>query len=238
MGDRIELITEGGRAMTAYRALPEGGRGPVVIVLQEIFGVNPAMRAVADDLAAEGFVALVPDLFWRLETGVELAYDDAGLQRAFGLWKSFDLEQGVKDVGAAVDYARSAPEGSGKVAVLGFCLGGQLAVRVGAAKEPDAVVSFYGTKLGENLESIEAITCPTVFHFGDADQHVPAEVRAAVAAVAAGKPSMDVNVYADAGHGFFNRFRAQGFQQAAHDAAWPKTIDLLRGALTPAALRA
>jgi carboxymethylenebutenolidase len=232
MGDRLELLHDGDHAMSVYRARPAGERGPVVIVLQEIFGVNAAMRAVADDLAAQGFVALAPDLFWRLEAGVELYYDQAGLGRAFDLWKRFDLDQGVKDVSAVVDYARKAAEGR-PVALLGFCLGGQLAVRAGALVQPDAVVSFYGVKLQESLDAIGALTCPTLFHFGEADQHVPAAVRDAVSGVAADKPDMHINVYDAAGHGFFNRFRAQGFDQAAHDAAWPATLSLLRQAMAP-----
>jgi carboxymethylenebutenolidase len=230
MGEMIDLVASDAGTMRAYRALPSSGRGPAVIVLQEIFGVNAAMRSVADDLAAQGYAAFVPDLFWRAKPGVELGYDEAGVQEAFGLWKQFDIATGVADVVATVATVRAMPETDGKVALLGFCLGGQLAVRAGAAAKPDAVISFYGTALGTALDEIRLLDCPTIFHFGDADQHVPPEVHQPIAAIAADKPEMDVHLYAGAGHAFFNSFRPQGFDAAAQASAWDRTLTLLDGA--------
>lgn len=231
MGEMVDLVTGPDGTMRGYRALPAGGRGAAVIVLQEIFGVNASMRAVADDLAAAGYVAVVPDLFFRAGAGIELGYDQEGVQKAFALWKGYDFDRGVADVEATIAAVRAMPEVSGGVALLGFCMGGQLAVRAGASASPDAVVSFYGTALGEHLDAVEALTMPTLFHVGDQDQHVPEPVRGAIAAIADERPAMTVHVYLDAGHAFFNSFRPQGYDPEAHDLAWQRTLTLLGASL-------
>lgn len=230
-GEFIDLLSTDAGTLAAYRALPASGRGPAVVVLQEIFGVNEAMRAVADSLAAEGYAAYVPDLFWRLQPRVELGYDEAGSQAAFALWKRFDLVQGVADAVQAVQAVAAQPEVHGGVAVLGFCLGGQLAVKTAARTEVDALLCFYGTKLGESLGDIAAIEAPALFHFGDADPHVPPEVRDAVAAVASNRPDMAVSVHAGAAHGFFNAYRQASFHPEAHQRAWAQSLALLRDTL-------
>ena len=231
MGKMIDLIETDAGTMCGYRALPPAGRGAAVIVLQEIFGANAAMRAVADDLAAAGYVAVVPDLFRRIEPGVDLGYGEDDMQRAFALWKAYDFDQGVKDVVATLAAVRAMPEVESGAALLGFCMGGQLAVCGGAESGPDAVVSFYGTALGDHLDAVRALAMPTMFHFGDQDQHVPEPVREAVRVIAADKPDMTVEIYPGAGHGFFNSFRPQGFDPAAHDLAWQRTLALLAKAL-------
>jgi carboxymethylenebutenolidase len=231
MGEFIDLVRDGDSAMRAYKALPASGRGPVVVVLQEIFGVNAAMRSVADDLAANGFVALVPDMFWRIEPGIELDYGEEGLQKARAAWQAFDMEAGVADAAAAIAAGRKLAEGTGKVAVLGFCLGGQVAVKAAAREPADAVVSFYGVRLHESLDEIAGLACPTLFHFGDADGHIPAETREAIGGVASGKPAMEMFVYVDAGHGFFNAFRPSGFNAKAHEQSRVRSLDMLSKAL-------
>jgi carboxymethylenebutenolidase len=232
MGEFIDLVKDGDTSMRAYKALPASGRGPVVVMLQEIFGVNAAMRSVADDLAAEGFVALVPDMFWRIQPGIELGYDDAGLQQARAAWGQFDLEKGVADAAAAIAAGRKLAEGTGKVAVLGFCLGGQVAVKAAARDGAvDAVVSFYGVRLNESLDEIAGLSCPTLFHFGDADSHIPAETRDAIGKVAADKPGMEMHVYPGAGHGFYNAFRPAGFDAKGHEQSRTRSLDVLHKAL-------
>jgi carboxymethylenebutenolidase len=231
MGSYTNLVMQDGATMRAYQAMPASGQGPVVVVLQEIFGVNEAIRSVANDLALNGYIALAPDLFWRLEPGVELAYDAAGREKAFAYWKSFDLETGVTDVIAAISAAREPPFGSGKVGVLGFCLGGQLAVEAGARAGVDAVVCFYGVRLGESLDEIAGLVCPTLFHFGDADAHIPAEVRRMVTDLADRSPDMKVEIYAGAEHGFYNSFRLAGFNPSAYELSRRSTLELLHRAL-------
>ncbi len=234
MGAFIDLFPEDGLAMRAYQALPSAGRGPVVVVLQEIFGVNIAMRAVADDLAAQGFVALVPDLFWRLEPGIDLGYSEDDHKKAVASWQGFDLETGISDVVATIKTARDLPYGSGKVAVLGFCLGGQLAVKAGARTPVDAVVSFYGVQLGKSLDEIASLACPAQFHFGDADAYCPIETRAAIQGLAKADPKISIHVYPGAGHAFFNSFRPVGFDASAHEESRRRALALLHDALDTA----
>lgn len=230
-GEFIDLVTIDGQPLRAYRALPPAGHGPAVVVLQEIFGVNVAMRAVADDLAGQGYVAIVPDLFWRLQSDVQLGYDEEDSRKAFALWQRFDLAQGVDDLVKVVQAVRARDEVQGGVGLLGFCLGGQLTVKVAARVKVDAAVCFYGTRLGDSLDEIAAIDAPTLFHFGEADPHVPADVREAVSTVARTRPHMRVNVYPDAVHGFFNAFRESSFHAEAHRQAWIQSLELLREAL-------
>jgi carboxymethylenebutenolidase len=234
-GEFIDLTTINGQPLRAYRALPPSGRGPAVLVLQEIFGVNVAMRSVADALAEQGFVAVVPDLFWRLQSGVELGYDEDDSRKAVALWQRFDLAQGVDDLVKAVQAVRECDVVQGGVGLLGFCLGGQLTVKVAAKVKVDAAVCFYGVRLGDSLDEIAAIDVPTLFHFGEADPHVPADVREAVSSVAQTRPNMRVNVYPDAVHGFFNAFRESSFHAEAHRQAWEQSLDLLREALAGSA---
>lgn len=230
MGASIDIACQGG-TMRAYRALPASGRGPVVVVLQEIFGVNAAMRGIADDLARQGVVVLVPDLFWRLQPGMELDYDPDGMTQARAAWGRFDLEQGVADAAAAVEAARAIPEGTGKVAVLGFCLGGQLAVKTAARTPVDAAVSFYGVQLDKSRDEIASISAPIQFHYGDADAHISPDARQVLADAAAARPQVEVFVYPRAGHGFFNAFRPAGHDAEASRQAHARALELLRSAL-------
>src|SRR5262245_10507120 len=105
----------------AWVARPEGGSGPVLLLMHEIFGVNPQMREVADDLAAEGYVVVVPDLFWRLKPGVSLGFEGEDREQAFEYYRRFDVDLAIRDVGEVVKLARKLPKTTGKVGVLGFC---------------------------------------------------------------------------------------------------------------------
>jgi carboxymethylenebutenolidase len=138
-----------GGGMTGYLAVPSSGSGPGLLLLQEIFGVNAHMRDVADLYAEEGYVVLAPDLFHAMQQRVELGYDGADLEKAFGFYQRFDPESAVPDMIAAVAALRARPEctgpnASGKVAAIGFCLGGKLAWLAAARAGVDAAVSYYG----------------------------------------------------------------------------------------------
>ncbi|MEE9195619.1 MAG: dienelactone hydrolase family protein, partial [Alphaproteobacteria bacterium] len=123
---RISVQAKDGGEFSGYLALPEGGTGPGIVVAQEIFGVNQVMRLVADRFAEEGYVVLVPDLFWRLEPDIDLGYSEEEWQRAFELFQAFDIDLGVEDMGAALAALAALPECTDGPAVLGYCLGGNL----------------------------------------------------------------------------------------------------------------
>ena len=131
-------------SFAAYLATPESGSGPGLLISQEIFGINSTMRDVGDYFAEEGYVCLVPDLFWRMEPGLELGYDEAEFQKAFGYYQQFDVDKGIDDLGTSLSVLRDRPECSGGAGVTGFCLGGKLAYLVATRHEPDVAVCFYG----------------------------------------------------------------------------------------------
>jgi carboxymethylenebutenolidase len=212
--------------MDAFLVQPEGARGAVVL-LQEIFGVNAAMRAKARDLAAAGLTVLVPDLFWRLERRVDLGYGEADRQRGFALMQKYDQVRSVADVRAAVAWLRQrAPES--RPGLVGFCLGGRIAVLAGAANaDVSAVISLYGVRLDLCADQLRAIACPFQLHVGDKDAHVPAEHVAAVSQIVAGRGDAEIFVYPAAQHGFFNRQRDDVYDAPAAALARTRILDLL-----------
>jgi len=126
-GKMITVTADDGGSFGAYLAMPESGSGPGLVLLQEIFGINQNMRNTADLFAEEGYVVIVPDLFWRMEAGVDLGYGEADFAKAMGFLERFDSDQGIEDAGAAIEALRAMPACTGKIGALGFCLGGTLA---------------------------------------------------------------------------------------------------------------
>ena len=140
----IDISTARGETFSGYLSLPPTGRGPGIVLIQEIWGVNEHIRTLADQYALDGYVVLAPDLFWRLERRVDLAYDEAGSARARQLLQTVDGTQAAADVAAAVDVLRARPEVTGRVATLGYCFGGQMAFRAAALARAEAAVCYSG----------------------------------------------------------------------------------------------
>jgi carboxymethylenebutenolidase len=228
LSDGTELVaTHDGGRMPAFIARPAGGRGPGLVVLQEIFGVTAYLRRRARDLAGLGYVALVPQLYWRLGPDVELPEDTpAGLQQAFGYLQRLDEDQAVDDAAAALEHLRALPETGGRAGVLGFCMGGRLAYLLAARADPDAVVSYYGSGIGEHLDVAGRVTAPIVFHFGASDQYLTLEEAQRIQAAFAGRPNSEVHLHAGAGHAFDNPSPMFHHQQASEE-AWPQTAAFL-----------
>jgi carboxymethylenebutenolidase len=162
----IEITVPAGTGFTGRLSLPPAGKGPGIIVLQEIFGVNANIRAIADRFAEEGYVVLAPDVFWRQKPGVDLGYSEADFGEAFGLYKGFDVDQGVADIGAAIAALRALPECTGKVGVIGYCLGGLLTYLTAARHDIDASSAYYGGGIDKYLAEAGNVRCPIAFHFG------------------------------------------------------------------------
>lgn len=220
---RSERITApDGGVFAAHVALPEAGAGPGILVIQEIFGVNSYIEQRCAELAQMGYVALAPDAFWRLEPNVSLGYSPEELQRAFGYASRYDGKQGVPDLAAALDHLRGLPEVTGKVGVLGFCFGGTMAYALACHANPDAAVSYYGSRIGSMLDQGEGITCPLLFQYGGKDAYISAEEVAAVGAFAASKPNIEHHVY-DAGHAFDNHLNPTLSDPRAQAEAWKVT---------------
>ncbi|NLZ40873.1 MAG: dienelactone hydrolase family protein, partial [Comamonadaceae bacterium] len=139
-------------------ALPPAGRGPGIVLFQEIFGVNAHIRAVAEQYALDGFVVLAPDIFWRQAPRVDLGYEGADRQRAFALMQAYTPAQASADIAAAVAALRARPEvGGARVGALGYCMGGRMAYLAAAGTDVDAAVAFYGGGIHQQLERAAAI---------------------------------------------------------------------------------
>jgi carboxymethylenebutenolidase len=226
-------ITISGRDgdFSAYLAAPASGQGPGIVVIQEIFGVNAVMRAIADDLAAEGYFALAPDLFWRLEPGVQLTdQSDAEWQRAFGLMQRFDIDKGVEDIQSAIDHLRVTPGASGKVGTVGYCLGGQLAYLAATRSDCDASVGYYGVMLQERLAEAANITAPLMLHIAGEDEFTPPPARDTVIAGLKDNPHVTLYVYPGMDHAFA-RVGGAHYDQAAANLANARTRDFFRAHL-------
>ena len=228
----VDIPADDGGRFQGYLAVPAAGSGPGILLLQEIFGVNAHIRAVADLYAEEGYVVLAPDLFWRQEARVSLGYDEAGAARARELRAGLDVERAVADSVAALSALRRLPECRGKVGALGFCLGGRLAYQVAARSHVDAAVSYYGTGLDPLLGEAAAIRCPMVFHFPELDRHIPPQTREAIAAAFAGRSDVETFVYPGADHGFNVPERAS-FDKPASLMAHSRSLALFRRVMGP-----
>ncbi len=228
-GSFIDVDTGDG-IMQAWMTTPPSGSGPGIVLLPEIFGLNEFMRDMAARLAEEGYVCLVPDLFWRLEPGVALAADE--IARAQALRARFDVTRGVTDVAATVAALRAQPAHLGKLAAVGFCLGGLLAPLVAARGELDCAVSYYGTGLDEHRDTLASIGCPMVFHLGDEDAKVPAATREMLERESAVHPHLHTFVYPGCGHAFANPARPTHDKPAAM-MAYSRTMALLREVMGP-----
>jgi len=215
-------------ASDAYLSLPNGTARGALVVVQEIFGVTQAMRDIADDLADNGYVALVPDLFWRLERRAELGNgDDAPLrQRAVALLNAFDVETGVRDLCAAVEHLKFL-RNSPSVGIMGFCIGGRMSTLVASTGAVKCAASFYGVGLDKYLERVRAIRVPFQFHVGDKDAHIPAATIEAIKSnvEAANLSDSGVYVYPDSPHAFFNKHRTDCFNEAAYSAAKTRLLE-------------
>lgn len=229
---RIEAA-DGGGSFAAYCALPVSGRGPGVVVLQEIFGVNQVMRDLCDGFAAQGYVAACPDMFWRVEPGVELTdKSQAEWDRAFALMNAFLplFEKGVGDIQATVSALRAHDGCTGKVGAVGYCLGGSLAYAAACFTDVDAAAGYYPVQIEDSLENASGITCPAVFHVAEKDGFCPPEAQEKIRRELGGIDGVDVHVYPGVDHAFA-RPGGEHYDEAAAATANARTRELLRSAL-------
>jgi carboxymethylenebutenolidase len=227
---RVERVPTPDGEFDAHVVLPESGSGPGIVVLQEIFGVGDYIKEAADRLAGLGYVALAPDLYWRIEPGIEVDHDEAGLRRAFGVSQQLDHSLAVQDSIAALNTLRGLPEvaeAAGKAGVLGFCLGGTLAFGVAIEGDPDIAVCYYGSGIAGMLDRGDRVACPVLFHFGGADPYIPREQVDAVCAFAESRPGMECHVQEGAGHAFDNHESPMFHQPEPAARAWEITREFL-----------
>jgi len=174
-----------------------------VVVIQEIFGVNAVVRGVADWLASKGYFALAPDLFWRLEPGVDITdKTDAEWQKAFALMKRFDPDAGVQDIQSTIVHLRAQPGVNGKVGAVGYCLGGLLAFLCAARTDTAATVGYYGVNIQDRLGEAPAIEKPLMLHIAGEDGFSSKAAQAQILAGLKDNPLVACHVYDGADHAF------------------------------------
>lgn len=231
-GTWIDISAIDGGSFRAYVATPEVGSGPGILLLQEIFGVNANIRELADYYAEEGYVVLAPDMFWRLEPGVELGHDEAGFKKALDLYGRFDEARAVDDMTSSVEALRALPACRGRIGALGFCLGGKLVHLAAAGADIDCGVSYYGVGIEQALDLVPSIKCPVVYHFAAGDEFVPMAAVEQVQAAFTRRNEIEIYVYPDIGHAFANTTR-DTYNKPATMMAHSRSIALFRRIMGP-----
>jgi carboxymethylenebutenolidase len=226
----IKVNTQSGD-YDAYLARPQGDSVGAVVVIQEIFGVNADIRGIADWYAEQGYLALAPDLFWRVEPNVSLTdQTEEEWQKAFALMNAFDGDLGVQDIQAAIDTLRGDSQCNGKVGTVGFCLGGRMAYLAATRTNADANVGYYGVGIQDLVGEAENISAPLVLHVAGLDEFVPAEAQAAIHAGLDAHPQVTVFDYAEQDHAFA-RIGGAHYDAAASEAAHQRTLAVFADAL-------
>ena len=213
----IEIETfEHDGSFQAYSAAPAGTPKAAIVVIQEIFGVNAGIRRKCDRWAELGYLAIAPDLFWRLEPGVELDPDvETEFKEALGLMGRFDQDQGIRDIEATIRAAGNSLEGNGKVGCVGYCLGGRLAFMTSARTDVDASVGYYAVGLDQLLREKHAISRPLMLHIAGADHFVTHDVQRAMHAELDDHPRVVLHDYPGEDHGFAAEMGKRRSEEAA-----------------------
>jgi carboxymethylenebutenolidase len=211
----------------AYIARPAESPAPVVIVVQELFGVNADVRATCDELAAQGFIAIAPDLFWRQEPGVDLSVtSEADWQHGLRLYAAYDRDAGVKDIMETVRTAVELPESTGRVGLQGYCLGALLAFIAAARYEVDAAVAYQGGDTEKYLGEVGGLDAPLLMHLGEEDEFISKAAQAEIKAALAKKSNATVYSYPGQRHAF-SRHNGLHYNAAAAALANRRTSEFL-----------
>jgi carboxymethylenebutenolidase len=212
----------------AYLAAPADHKGPGIVVIQEIFGVNAVVRGICDDFAAQGYFALAPDLFWRIEPNVRITdKTEAEWKRAFEFYKKFNADTGVKDIQAAIAHLRGVSGVTAKVGTVGNCLGGLLAYLCVTRTNTDVSVSYYGVGIETKLPERDKIKKPLMLHIAAKDQFVPPAAQKQILDALGKNPMVKAHMYPGVDHAFA-RPGGQHFDKAAAALANSRTAEFFR----------
>lgn len=193
MGETVKLTSNDGHSFDAYVARPADQPKAGLVVVQEIFGVNEHIRGVADGFAKDGYLAIAPALFDRVEPGIELGYDKDDIAEGRAIRAKITWDQAMSDVSAALGFLA----GAGKAGVIGYCWGGSVAWLAATRLNPAAAVCYYGGNIYECRN--EKPSCPVMFHFGEEDAGIPQDQ---VTEIGKAHPKQELFTYPGAGHGF------------------------------------
>lgn len=219
--------------MGAYLAGAGTEKRPGILLLQEIFGVNNAMKIAADAFARDGYVVLAPDIFHRLQPGIQLGYSPEEREQAISLWDRLDDDLSREDVAAAAKALRTHPACTGKVASVGFCLGGKLALFTSIEHLVDAAVAFYPVSVPTYRERLGELGVPVQVHLGAVDQHTPPEIQSILKEALSASPMHEYLLHEGAGHGFYNSVRSFGYHPQAAADAHASVLRFLRRIIGP-----
>jgi carboxymethylenebutenolidase len=202
MSDFIQIATPSG-TFNAFVVRPAIAIAPVVVVLQEIFGINDDMKATCHELADRGYIALCPDLFWRQEPGLSLSHwSEEEWKKGLALYAAFDFDKGVTDIAETIALARSLPGSSGKVGVIGYCLGGLMAFLTAARVGADAAVAYYPGGADKYVDEADKIVSPFMVHLGEEDEFISKDAQRAIKEALADNPNAQVFSYPGCSHAF------------------------------------
>ncbi|KJH78722.1 MULTISPECIES: dienelactone hydrolase family protein [Pseudomonas] len=213
----IEIDSADGK-FGAYLAIPHTQKGPGIVLIQEIFGVNEHIRSVAEQYAADGYLVVVPDLFWRSGARIELTYDEAGWKRAVELMNATDITKAQDDIKLAIAALKDQPGLDGGVASIGYCFGGLLSYLTAANGLVDVAITYYGGGIQDQLDRADEITVPLLMHFGEEDSHIPLEAVEKIAERFENNDFVEIVIYPQAEHGFNCSHRDSYNQRAAAEA--------------------
>lgn len=219
----IDIKAKDGGTYGGYLALPPTGKGPGIVVFQEIFGVNRHIRAVADQYAMDGYVALAPDVFWRHTPRIELGYTPADIERGKEIASSIDAAKIGEDIQSTVAALRQRPELDGRLGAVGYCMGGRLAYVAAAIAGVDAVSCYYGGGIQDNLQHAANVLGPIQFHYGEKDAAIPMAAVDKVKSAFAGKQA-EFYIYPGAEHGF-NCWDRGSYHQRSAALAHGRTLE-------------
>jgi carboxymethylenebutenolidase len=226
MKDQITINGRDG-AFGAYIARPEALPAPAVVVLQELFGVNSDIRKHCDELAEQGFIAVAPDLFWRQEPGVDLSVtSEPDWQHGLRLYQVYDRDAGARDVKDTADTVAKMPECTGKIAVLGYCLGALMTFLTAVRYSVDAAVAYHGGDTDKYLGEVDGLLAPLLMHLGEEDEFISKPAQAAIKAALASKPSATVYSYPGQRHAF-SRHNGAHYNAEAAELANRRTSEFL-----------
>jgi carboxymethylenebutenolidase len=230
----IMLPSKDKGSFMAYVAMPEKLPAPALIVIQEIFGVNAEMRRKCDEFARAGYIAVCPDLFWRLEPGVQLTdKSKEEWDKAFGLLNRFDIDKGIEDLRVTEHTFKGHAESTGKVGCVGYCLGGRLAFLTAARTSINCAVSYYGVGLDNLLGEAGHIKCPALLHIAEKDKYVPPTAQEKIIDGLADRKNIVIHSYPGADHAFA-RIGGEHYDEQAATLANTRTMNFLQSSLRQA----
>ena len=215
--------TDGSGTFSAYVATPKEAKAPAVIVIQEIFGVNKNLRNICDGLAAQGYLAVCPDLFWRQQPGVDITdQTEEEWKQAFALFNGFNVDKGIDDLKATLDFVRAQPACNGNVGTMGFCLGGKLAYLMATRSTTDCNVSYYGVGIEGLLGEKDNIKKPLLMHIAEKDGFVPPAAQERIIVGLKDNKNIEIHTYPGLDHAF-TRIGGKNYNKEAAEQAHART---------------